>query len=136
MKKYRMRILGIFILIVFVVFQIYMTTSPNTTIKNIKSSCNGTVISYIRREGSNNIIGYKVKGIKSIDDIYPGFEDYFKIIQIGDTIIKPINENYCEIIKLDGTKRRYIFTYISKRERNDFRWPREWKNKWLEATVE
>ena len=135
MKKSKKILIGVVLLISFVIFQIYMTTSPNNIIENIRESYKGVVISrkqIAQRESHLTRIFSKINN-KTTEDIFRSELD--SIIDVGDSVIKPANENYIYLIKPNGKRKKYIYTFISKDTREDFRWPKEWKGRWTNDTI-
>ena len=59
-------------------------------------------------------------------------EPLSSLIEVGDTIEKYTNENYCALHK-NGLITKYCYIYIPKSVRNNSKFPEEWKNKWLEC---
>ena len=53
---------------------------------------------------------------------------------VGDSLIKPKNENRIYLIKKNKKKLAFFFTKISYETRNNKNFPIEWKYKWLESS--
>ncbi|WP_299363371.1 hypothetical protein [Winogradskyella sp.] len=73
-----------------------------------------------------------------ISETYINVSPYREIVErasIGDSIIKPKNENYIYLIKPDGRKTRIFYTKISYETRKSKFFPEEWKDKWLESSA-
>lgn len=134
MKKSKMILLGTIFFILFVIFQIYMTTSPSLVVVSIKRGYKGIVVSkkQIAQRDSHIISVFSKEENKTYDDLFG--QELDSIIAIGDSIVKPINDNYVFVIKPNGQKERHVYTYISRRQREGFRWPKKWKYKWSDAS--
>lgn len=57
-----------------------------------------------------------------------------KMSNLGDSIIKPKNENYVFIIAQDGRKNKFFYTKLSFETRNSKYFPKEWRKKWMESS--
>lgn len=128
-----MVITGVILFMCFVIFQIYMTTSPIKIVNSIKKGYKGIVISkkQIAQRNSHSIIVFCKENNNTVNEIFR--QELDSIVEVGDYIIKPKNDNYLFLIKPNMKKQKFIYTYISKENREDFRWPKEWKSKWIEA---
>ncbi|WP_417350994.1 hypothetical protein [Flavobacterium alkalisoli] len=118
----------------FIAIMLYTSTSPQKTVDNIKRGYSGIVVSkqqIAERKSHLTDIYFKDDGVNMSEVFRQGLDS---VIEVGDSIIKPKNDNYLYIIKPGGTKETFIYTYISESYRNDFRWPDKWKEKWPEAS--
>ena len=57
-------------------------------------------------------------------------------IEVVDYVFKKEFENEILIIKSDSIKKTFWLYKIPKKYRKDDRFPEEWKNKWLDSTVD
>ncbi|MGE8514683.1 MAG: hypothetical protein ACN6N7_18410 [Chryseobacterium culicis] len=127
MKKLKYIIILLFVILF--ANAIYYHYSSKRVVKDIRLSINGIVIKkydtgHARfvsiKENNGNIVDF------SQDNLY-------SYIRKGDHFMKQANDNYC-YVKRNGETKKFIFTYISTKTRNSFDWPKEWKNKWMDAT--
>lgn len=100
-------------------------------IKTIKSEFKGIVIS--KKSYRKNIppTHINVKTYSGTIEISPY---NIEQIEIGDSIIKPKNENIFIVKKVDSNFQRY-FVRLSSKERNSSKFPEEWKYKWTESSA-
>ena len=114
-----------------------LESSLKRTILSIKSEYKGIVIEkYSTRELIMPPTHLKVLTLKKDTiDISPN-EEIVDNIKIGDTIQKIKNENMVFVKNSDGISKKYFYIKISQEERSHKKFPKEWKYKWKEATVE
>jgi len=55
-------------------------------------------------------------------------------VKIGDTIIKPMNENIVYIVDKNNDRTEHFYVRISKKKRLHKNFPIEWKKKWMESS--
>lgn len=56
------------------------------------------------------------------------------VSKIGDSIIKPQNENFVYLIKKNGIRVKIYYTRLSYDNRKSKYFPKEWRNKWIESS--
>lgn len=61
--------------------------------------------------------------------------DFLCAIELGDSIHKIPHENSVRIFKENGSVVKTSYIYIPNSMRNDFRWPKEWKDKWMNSSM-
>jgi len=124
-----------FLLTISLLIFIYLIQSSNGVkfvIRDIHANFKGKIINkYTVRKGISPT-HLKVKTMDSEIEINPSYiiVDY---ANIGDSIIKPKDDNVCIIIKSNGVRKKFFYTGITKEQREDSKFPKEWKNKWMES---
>ncbi|MDR6464573.1 hypothetical protein [Chryseobacterium sediminis] len=124
-----------YIMILFLVLlfanAIYYHYSSGRAVNEIRRQINGIVI---KKYDTGHA---RLVSIKQSDGTIIDFsqDNLYSYIREGDHFTKQANDNYC-YVKRNGETKKFIFTYISPKTRNSFDWPKEWKNKWMEATEE
>lgn len=126
----------ILVIISFLVF-IYFIQSSNQVkfvVRDIHMDFKGVVIKkYSVRKGVEPTY-LKVKTESNEIDIIPSYE-IVDFANVGDSIVKLKDENICYVIKRIGGKRKFFYTDISMEQRNNNKFPKEWKNKWMESSA-
>ena len=59
----------------------------------------------------------------------------FDSINLGDSIVKIANSNYCIIHSIDGVSDSLCYVYLSFEHRQHKLWPEEWKKKWMNCAT-
>ena len=123
-------IVGVLIFFMMIVFQ---ANNPKSLVEEIKRPYKGFVsnIYYTR--------GYNVRIKTETDELdLSGCTNKFMCsIDIGDIIYKKAGENYVTLVKKSNEKIIELpYLYINPSVRNDFRWPEEWDNKWMESSLD
>jgi|TARA_R110000764_G_scaffold239818_1_gene340134 hypothetical protein len=75
----------------------------------------------------------KIQTAKGFIEISP----YQKIVdsaEIGDSLIKPENQNFVYLKKRNGQVHEIFYTKLSLETRNHKSFPKEWKEKWMESS--
>ena len=135
MKKI-LKILGSLILIIclFILIHNFVTRKNNIEIlvQEIKSGFSGKITDKyaVRNTPPTHL---KIKTENEILEISPNSE-IVKIAEIGDSIIKPKNENWVYIKKSNGDRLKLFYTRISFETRKNENFPKKWKNRWLESS--
>lgn len=75
----------------------------------------------------------KIKTETDYIEISPN-QKIVELAEIGDSLIKPKNENIVFLKKSDGEVYESFYTKLSKKTRNNDRFPKEWKGKWMESS--
>lgn len=57
------------------------------------------------------------------------------LAEIGDSLIKPANQNFVYLKKTDGQIHQIFYTRLSHETRNHKMFPIEWKEKWMESSA-
>jgi len=108
------------------------TSSPDTLISEIKKPYKGYVSNIYYQRGYHILIKNDIEELDMI-----GFtRNFMCVIDMGDSIYKKANENYVTIVKPNNVLIKSSYLYISPSYRNDWRWPREWDDKWKEASCD
>ncbi len=129
MKKLKYLIILFFVILVANAIRYH--NSSSSIINEIKRPINGIVIEKYST-GHGRFIVIKEKNGDTFEFNQDNIYDY---LRKGDHFLKVANDNYC-YVKRNGETKKFIFTYISLKSRNSFDWPKEWKNKWMDATEE
>lgn len=127
-------IIAFLITISFFVFVYFLQSSTGVkfVIRDIHIGFTGTITDkYTVRKGVEPT-HLKIKTEKGEIEINPSYYivDY---ASIGDSIIKPKDDNVCYIIKPNGVRKQFFYTGITKKQREDSKFPEEWKNKWMKS---
>lgn len=127
MKKLKYLIILFFVILL--ANAAYIHYSSKDLINDIKRPINGVVIKKYDTDHARFI------NIKQIDGSIVDFsqDNLYSYLKKGDHFVKQANDNYCYITR-NGDTKKFVFLLISPKERNSFDWPKEWKNKWLDAT--
>lgn len=129
---YPILLLGLFWTLFFYLPKIGRENGVKLTIKKINEEYKGVVIDkYAVRDTPPTHLKIRVSDYDI--DICPNKEITKEVI-IGDSIIKPKNENIIYLIKPDGTRKQFYYIKLSFKTRNSDFFPKEWKNKWLESS--
>ncbi|MFD0862586.1 hypothetical protein ACFQ1M_10265 [Sungkyunkwania multivorans] len=75
----------------------------------------------------------KIKTATGFFEISP----YQKIVdsaEVGDSLIKPANQNFVYLKKRNGQVQEIFYTKLSMKTRNHRSFPKEWKKKWMESS--
>lgn len=118
--------------VLFVIFQIFMFTLPSITLRNIRSEFKGVIVD----SAFNKTPKFTILHADSTLSIVEGASDraFYKEWELGDTLIKYKDDVYCYLHRPNGFKKKYLYVLILDRERAHFLWPKEWVNKWPEAS--
>jgi hypothetical protein len=121
------------IIVVFVFPIIEARRNVTINVERIKESYKGVIVEkYSVRDTPPTHLKIKVAGDKYIKVI-----PYQKIVEqghIGDSIIKPKNENFVYLIDSNGVANQIFYTKISYETRKSKHFPKDWKNKWMESS--
>jgi hypothetical protein len=120
--------LGIFILIIIGLyfFKFLFGNDPHIYIDDIRKSYSGSIVN----KYTDRVQHLKVKVNSDILDPWPLTDSLWNFATIGDSIEKLPNDNYVYLFK-NGRKIKIQYLYIDENYYNDFRWPKEWKGKWI-----
>jgi hypothetical protein len=103
----------------------FFGNNPNPYIVNIESDFSGKLAkTYFLK--TNHFV-FNSRG-KEIDVVFLS-KKLEEIIEVGDSIIKYRNDNFCKVIKANGQVVECTFIYVPKGVRSNFRWPKKWRNK-------
>lgn len=129
-------ILSIILGIVFFTFIHKCMEEPNDikiTISQIKEEYKGVIIDkYSTRNTPPTHLRVLVNNIEKIQ-ISP-YEAVVDNAEIGDSIIKVKNENIVYLKRDNEPVKTFFYTKISYKDRRSKRFPKEWKDKWLESS--
>jgi hypothetical protein len=104
----------------------FLANDPHNYINNIRKGYNGRVVDkFIDRERH-----IKVKVNSEILEPWPLTDSLWNFIIIGDSIEKIPNDNYVYLFR-NGEKVKMQYLYIHRDYYTDFRWPKEWKGRWI-----
>jgi hypothetical protein len=129
MTKIRKTLIFVFILAFFIAL-IIAGNNPKFYINDIRMGYKGILIKRYFLKTDH----YVIKISDSELDVVFLAHELVNNFEVGDSIIKLPNDNYCTIIKPNGVNIKLLYKFIPTKIRNDFRWPEEWKDKWLEAS--
>jgi hypothetical protein len=103
--------------------------SPGPYIRDIKKG----YIGVITRKYFLHSTHIEIKTAEGEDlDITPLSDTLVKISAVGDSIEKIPNVDYV-ILNKGGIKQKLLYMHIPDNVRNDNRWPKEWKNRWVDT---
>lgn len=75
----------------------------------------------------------KIKTATGFIEISP-YQKIVELAEIGDSLIKPANENFAYLKKQNGQMIEIFYTKLSQRTRNHRSFPKEWREKWMESS--
>tara|TARA_R110000751_G_C13517550_1_gene452370 strand:- start:119 stop:538 length:420 start_codon:yes stop_codon:yes gene_type:complete len=75
----------------------------------------------------------KIKTATGFIEISP-YQKIVDLAQIGDSLIKPENQNFVYLKKRNGQVLEIFYTKLSLETRNHKSFPKEWKEKWMESS--
>ena len=75
----------------------------------------------------------KVKTENGFVEISP-YQKIVDLAEIGDSLIKPKNQNFVYLKKRNGQVHEIFYTRLSLKTRNHKSFPQEWKDKWMESS--
>ncbi len=112
----------------------FISTPSGITLKidEIKSEFSGIIIEKysVRNTKPTHL---KIKTKSNFIEICPNSQ-IVNNANVGDSLIKPKNENFVFLKKLNKKEEKFFYTRISKETRNHNIFPKEWKDKWLESS--
>ncbi|MDE1206388.1 hypothetical protein LCI24_06210 [Tenacibaculum sp. LAR 2:5] len=101
-------------------------------IRNIKVEQKGKVVGvFAPRKEMKPTHFYITTG----DTIVPSNSEVMLYIKIGDSIEKNKLDNNISIFRNDSLLKKTWIYKIPQKYREDTRFPKEWKDKWLDATI-
>jgi hypothetical protein len=126
--------IGVISVVLLFMIGLYTGNSPEFTIDKIRSKFNGVVSNIFFDRTYHYSVSLNDGTIKDIAYVTG---DFLCSVEIGDSIDKIENENYVYVYKFNNRKKiKVLYTIITDREREDFRWPEEWKNKWIGSSFD
>jgi hypothetical protein len=128
MGKYKL----VFLVIVvgFFLALVISMNNPSHHVQEIKDGYNGVLTrKYFLK--ANHFVIKTSRGEVDVSLVTKQFEEN---VEVGDSIIKIPDENYCLIGRRDKPRIRVFYIFIPQSIRSDFRWPEKWKDKWMESS--
>lgn len=101
--------------------------------KNIERKLEGKITNVFAPRDNMNYTHFV---LNKNDTIIPTNSKIMDYIKVGDFVIKKSFENEILIMKNDSIFKIFWLYKIPKEYREDNRFPKEWKNKWLRSTVD
>lgn len=105
----------------------------NRVIDEIESSFKGIAIDKFSYRENDLPTHLKIKSNDSIFEITP-FPPTIRKAELGDSVIKPRDENYVILKRNDSIIFNHYYKRISNEIRNDSDFPKKWRKKWLESS--
>lgn len=103
-------------------------------VRDIQMDFKGVIVDkYTVREGVYPTF-LEVRANEKNIDINPSFQ-ILHFADIGDSIIKIKDENICYVVKTNGMRKKFFYVSISRSQRDDKKFPKEWKDKWMGSTI-
>jgi len=131
-------ILSVFLIIVVIAGIRYFVTIPNNVevkVAEIQSNFEGIIMREfkVRDTDKPTHLEVKIDNGNKVVEISPN-QAVIDYADVGDSIIKPRNENTVYIKKLNGQRMDFFYTKLSYDTRSHRKFPEEWKNKWLRSS--
>jgi hypothetical protein len=112
-----------------------LKSSVKRAVENINISYKGIVIDKYAPRKNMEPTHLSIKTEKDTISICPN-DQITNYASIGDTIIKIKDENTVKIITRDGIEKDFFYIKIPKRVREHKEFPKNWKDKWLDSTID
>jgi len=130
MKIYVGTILFFALLLIFTIWIIDVGKRPDLYIKEIQAGYKGIITEkFLRR---TTILKIKIENGEELE-VGILCDQLKNSACVGDRIEKIPNENYV-LLRKGANVLKLPYIYIDRKVRTDRRWPKEWKDKWLEST--
>lgn len=138
MKKSKISTFGFFVIFIFLIaiFFVFPILKEKGNLrlitKEIREGYKGVIIEKfsVRDTPPTHL---KIETEKGIIKVSPN-QTIVEKSKIGDSIIKPKNENFAYLVTTKGVKNKYFYTKLSYETRNSKYFPKEWKNRWMESS--
>ena len=127
---------GIVVFIFIVVYGVMELNYNKSLIKNIKDEYKAIIIeTYNPREWMIEPTFVRMRKNNNIEESFAPGNEIMNYISVGDSLIKIKDENICYVKKPNGEKKKFYYIRISMRDRSQWTFPKEWKNKWMESSA-
>tara|TARA_R110002049_G_scaffold2052_5_gene14797 strand:- start:78 stop:497 length:420 start_codon:yes stop_codon:yes gene_type:complete len=136
LKKALLSILVIvlfFLLVYFIKANVSVPSGIQIKINEISSEYKGVVSDKFAVRNTNPT-HLKIITKTDIIEITP-YQKIVDLAEIGDSLIKPANQNIAYLKKQNGQMHEIFYTKLSLKTRNHKSFPKEWKEKWMESSA-
>lgn len=136
-NKFLKIIINIFVIIVVFIGIRQFISIPNdvkNTVAKIQSNYKGLIVRKYKVRNTDNPthLEIKIENDKNLEIIVN--QAVIGYAAVGDSIIKPQNENIVYIKKPSGEMRDFFYVRLTNKTRSHPKFPIEWKNKWLRSS--
>ena len=120
----------IFALLVALIVYIHQSSYGEFTINEIRREYKGVIVQIYSSKSDISPTFIKIRDSSSRFQDLSVLEDVINYVELGDSLIKPKNENVL-MIKRNGKTKTFFYSIISEKLRKHRKFPDEWRDKWL-----
>lgn len=135
MKKALLSILVIvlfFLLVDFIKANVSVPRGIQIKIDEISSEYQGVITDKFAVRNTNPT-HLKIITETDVIEISP-YQKIVELAEIGDSLIKPANENFAYLKKQNGQLHKIFYTKQSQKTRNHKSFPKQWTENWMESS--